>query len=251
MGLSCSKHGDSVVDAASAVEDKQDAMQSSDPEMYEFWKKSVRLFDASSTDTTGPGQFHLLYSKKQQPAQGSVAAASICTPASISAYSSQSVAAVKVTPSNSAGSTIPPGPRTRPERANHPVKATSSSSTSSSTTTTRLLIRRHAVRRHEEGVAGTHIYACRMLHDHEDSDNTAANESQKHPEQRPPPSESAPPPTNISTLSTSHSSTGSGAMVIHVDQLFSPAAMAKPPTRKSTYSFSCFLFLVTVTVSEC
>jgi len=128
---------------------------------------------------------------------------------------------------------------------------------------TRLLIRRHQVRSTEEGVSGTHIYACRW---------TAADQAEQCPPGNARRQESAPaaaaldvtsaaepssPTTTITTTiitepppagvlsktATKKSKQSSGASssgaetlpsTFNVDQLFAQATMASPPARKGT-----------------
>ena len=205
MGLSCSKQGDSAVDTAISVEDKQDALQSTDPEMYEFWKRSVTLFDNRADCSSSNGQMHLLYNKKHHPIQPQQQPSSSLAPSSL-----------VLTPLNNNNNNQEQSPKgEQPNKIN-----------------TKLLIRRHPVRRHEEGISGTHIYACRM---------TPKNNNEQAQEQRPAVAvERAPPAAAADTMvrrnnaESQHSAAAAGTCVVHVDQLFSPAAMAQPPARKGT-----------------
>jgi len=230
MGLSCSKQ-EQAADVLDAVPD---------PDMYSFWKRSVELANSSHSqsqnfysDNSRPataGQYHLLYKHQGGSSVNKMS----------DKNSSSTLRAAKGGNAHSSES------KHQTDKENpYP---------------TRLLIRRHQVRSSEEGVSGTHIYACRWTADQEQcppSTTTTSTTAAGHQESAPTSSSaastttSAPANMTISeppailrsktasakknktatTSSTEHISSSLG-----VDHLFAPSTMAAPPSRKGTYN---------------
>lgn len=229
MGLSCSKQ-EQAADVLDAVPD---------PDMYSFWRRSVELANSSHSqnyysDNNRPataGQAHLLYKH-----QGG---------SSVNKMSDKNSSS---TPRAAKGGNAHSSDVKHQAEKENPYP-------------TRLLIRRHQVRGSEEGVSGTHIYACRWTADQEQcppstttTSTTAAGHQESAPTSaaaaattttsapanmtisKPPailPSKTASAKKNktATTSSTEHISSSLG-----VDHLFAPNTMAAPPTRKGTYN---------------
>ena len=209
MGLSCSRE-EQATDVLDAVPD---------PDMYAFWKRSVELVD--SAPRASAGSAHLLYKNQSG---GSVVHRN-------NSNSNSSTLASFLGTTNNSAVTKSGGSDENKENDNHYP--------------TRLLIRRHQVRSCEEGVSGTHIYACRWPVDQEQCPTNINIHQESAPASpaanliisEPPPPKPSSAAKRASNKSTTPSTTEniSSASPPSVDHLFAASTMAAPPARKGTY----------------
>lgn len=205
MGLSCSKEGNQTVDVLNAVPD---------PEMYDFWRRSVELLQRGKKEISG--QTHLLYKHQNSNSSGTSNLENNDTENRVAR-----VICTKQQPRNNNNN----------HQHQQSLRILPNKTNKQSFYPTRLLIRRHAVRNTEEGISGTHIYACRWAAENQEQCPTEGSYTERPRNNQ----ESAPAMTGKTRTNNkckSAESLNSTQNTLGVHSLFSLQTMSNPPSRK-------------------